>query len=254
MVPWDRISSCFVCLVVPCLAGLAIGGVFLANGSIDLTPRLKTMDAAKDFQSMTGGCTISASSYDRYTYSWKSSSSIQSSAEYACADRYIHTFTVNADGSQHTSGEEDFLLSRSSTCADANVPTGAQLTSAFTVGATVPCWRAVDASTVTRNENLPADPRYATHEGLNSCWRCHAKIGFTCGGTQCITLVDPAKQVQYYASTPDLVLPRNIAILAGSAAGLVLSCALGYFSHWMANREHDDSSSDDPPQTKGDDV
>jgi hypothetical protein len=253
MVPWDRMSNCFVCLVVPCLAGVVIGGLFLSSGSIDLTPRLKTMDAAKDFQSIAGGCTISATSYDRYSYSWTSSSNIQSSAIYACADRYVHTFTNNADGSQHTSGEEDFLLSRTDTCEDANIPTGAQFASAFTVGSTVPCWRAVDPSTVTRNERT-VDPRYASHEGLNYCWRCWPKIGYTCGGTQCITLVDPAKQVQYYASTPNLILPRNIAIVVGSAVGLVLTCACSYFAHWMANREDDSSSSEDPPQTKGGDA
>ena len=251
MVPWDRLSNCFVCLVVPCLAGVVIGGIFLSNGPLDLSPRLKTMDATKDFQSIAGGCTITATSYNRYSHYWSSSSSVQSSATYACADRYVHTITNNADGSQHTSGEEDFLLSHTDTCD--GIPTGAQFASAFTVGSTVPCWRAVDASTVTRNENLPTDPRYATHEGLNYCWRCHARIGFSCGGTQCITLVDPAKQVQYYASTPDLILPRNIAILAGSIVGLVLSCVCSYFSHWMANRELDDSSSEDPPQTKGGD-
>ena len=99
---------------------------------------------------------------------------------------------------------------------------------------------------------LPTDPRYATPgaqlllEVSRQDWvlmRRHAVHHPR----------RPAKQVQYYASTPDLILPRNIAILAGSIVGLVLSCVCSYFSHWMANRELDDSSSEDPPQTKGGD-
>ena len=38
MIPWDRLSNCFVCLVVPCLAGVVIGGIFLSNGPLDLSP------------------------------------------------------------------------------------------------------------------------------------------------------------------------------------------------------------------------
>lgn len=248
---WDRVSNLCVCLVVPSLAGIVIGLLLiLFSGSMDLTPRLQDMNAATDFKSLAGGCTITSSLYEQHTYRYdQPSCSSQCSSASACSDRYTHSFTVNADGTQHKSAPEDFLLSDTYRCVDASVPNGAQFTSAFSVGSTVPCWRAVDAGAVTRNENLPADPRYVSHGALNSCWRCHKKIGFACSGTQCITLVDPAAQVEYYTKAPDLIFPRNIAIAAGSAAALVFTCSMSYFAH-RKSQEVDDDSSEEAQQGK----
>ena len=70
----DKVSSCFACLVVPCLAGVVIGGFLFISGGVDLSERVGTMNAATDFTSIAGGCTVSASAYERYTYYFSSPS------------------------------------------------------------------------------------------------------------------------------------------------------------------------------------
>lgn len=253
MVDFDRLSSCFACLVVPFLAGTVIGGFMLAtelSNNNNMSQRLETMDAASDFNSITGGCTVSASDYMRYSYSYSQSScSSQCYSAFACADRYTHTITINTDSTQHklVHAPEDTLLSQSSTCDEVSATAAP---SAFTIGDTVPCWRAIDPDAVTRNEALPSDPRTASYDGLYDCgFRCTSKIGFACSEADCITIFDPSAQVKYYTEMPNTKLQRYIAILAGCAAGLVLSCALSYGAHWYSNRV-DDYSSDSSAEAK----
>lgn len=253
----DKVSSCFACLVVPCLAGVVIGGLLFITGRVDLSERVGTMNAATDFTSIAGGCTVSASAYERYSYYYSSSScSSQCYTGRACADRYIHTITKNSDGTQYvlSAAPEDTLLSASSTCADLSSPPTAAA-SAFTVGASVPCWSAVDASTLTRYEN-PGNPRHASYEGLSTCRTCTRYIGFACGvdaddtTSECITIVDPAEQLAYYAGFSDTKASRNLLILIGSAVGLVACLALSYAAHRYDQMEADDSSEEAAPDKK----
>ena len=249
---YHRMSNFFVCLVVPCLAGTVIGAVFLTSSigvNGDLAGRLETMDAARDFESITGGCTIQASSFEQKSYSYSSSSCrSQCTSAKACADRYIHTIKVNSDGTTHILDDapEDTLLSTTTTCEAGTTAA----VSAYSVGASVACWRA--KGTITRNEVTPGDPRTASYAGLEACgYGCQTQIGFACGGSvngsACIAIIDPAEQVQYYASMPSLGtrLTRDIAICVGSIVGLMLSCALNYVMHRCDQCEDESSSSED---------
>ena len=250
-----RLQKCFVALVVPCMAGVVIGGLMLSssvNVNGDMSGRLETMNPSADFQSITGGCTVITSEYILQSY-YRSSASCtsQCSVARACADRYIHTISVNADGTTHrlSLAPEDTLLSVSQTCGDLNLPSGrSPVVSSFSQGAVVPCWRSI--GTITRNENSVDDPRIASHTGLEKCrYGCQTKIGYACdslsNSSACITIVDPVEQVAYYASMPSTgaQFTRNLAITAGSLAGLVLFCGLSELAQRCDG--DDDSSSED---------
>lgn len=64
--------------------------------------------------------------------------------------------------------------------------------------------------------------------------------------SECITIVDPADQLAYYANFSNTKASRNLLILIGSAVGLVACLALSYAAH-RYDQMDDDSSEEAAP-------
>ena len=254
----EALKNACVCLVVPCLAGLIIGGVLFSQGSNrdEFDAALLTMNPTNDFESVSGGCIITASNYTEHSYYSGSSTCYSqcSAPESACSERYVHGITVVSDGSTYASAPEDSCLSGTDTCQWLTMPS-TPFASSLTVGASVPCWRATSPTTLTRNTNLPSDPRSSSYDCLTACGEtCNSKVGFACGNDACVTIVDPAEQLAFYQGyTPPDHQTRNIAILATSGGVLLLIfCFIAGDILYQKFYGDDDSSDeeDDPSAAK----
>ena len=216
----------------------------------DLMDRVSSMKTDV-FDSIPGGCTIMATSYaSRYSYSWSSSSNIQSTTFRACSERREHNFTISGSPTSYIAAPQDVLLDASSLCASDS----GWVAETALVGSNVPCWRARDASSVTRNEAHPENPLSASYDGLGN-YRAAQQAGYSCGNADCIMLVDPAVELAYFEGYqyPNLPLFAGLAggflflllVICGWNAYTMRDTPCGCFPEWCpCERCGDDSSSD----------
>ena len=263
---FERVAKFFLVVGTFVGIGCAIGSilsVFLiathAGSAGDVASRVSTMDVAADFESIDGDCTIlstEASSAYSFRYSQSSCSSQCYSAS-ACSERRVHTFAT-PDGVSYEAAAEDVLLDASNQCAAERD----MVAESARVGAKVPCWRATNPASLTRVGGLSSDPRYASYEGLAACGaRCTINVGYRCGNTECVKIVDPAEERAFFAAYSSPQLPRLIGNAAIFISVLLLSFVGCYCYHTggesckriLGLGDDDDSSSEegDAPEKKG---
>ncbi|GMI35978.1 hypothetical protein TrCOL_g4410 [Triparma columacea] len=240
--PWrisDKAVNLLACLSVLFMGGTVVGLVLLGTQYDDgnVSGRLAAMDPGKDFETIQGGCTIRSSRWTLHSYYYSQPNCYsQCYHASACSERWTHNITLPG-GNVTQSAPEDHLLSSLKSCAnlDTDLPATPTVPSAFAANTTVPCWRAVQPSTITRNERLPDDPRTATYDGLNACRaRCSLVVGYACGNEACVTIKDPAEQYSYYEKYDNPTMARNVGIVVGCSVGTLLTCVAGYW----ANKEY----------------
>jgi hypothetical protein len=243
------------------VAGYSLFVIITASGvTSDLMDRVSSMKTDV-FDSIPGGCTITATSYaSRYSYSWSSPTcSSQCNFLKACSERREHTFTISGNSTSYSAAPQDVLLDASSTC-DSDSGWVAETTM---VGSNIPCWRARDASSVTRNEAHPENPLSASYDGLayRANYRAAQQAGYSCGNADCIMLVDPAVELAYFEDYqyPGLPLFAGLAggflflllVICGWGAYTMRDTPCGCFPEWCpCERCGDDSSSDSEEPVK----
>jgi hypothetical protein len=219
------------------IVGLLLLGTQYDDGNV--SGRLAAMDPSKDFETIPGGCTIHSSRWTLYSYSYSQKNCYsQCYQASACSERWTHNITLPG-GNVTQSAPEDHLLSTWKSCTnlDIDLPVEPTVASAFAANTKVPCWRAVQPSTITRNERLPNDPRTATYDGLTMCRaRCSLVIGYACGNEACVTIQNPAEQYSYYENYDNPTMARNVGIVVGCSVGTLLACVAGYWANKAYNK------------------
>lgn len=235
----DPIRKMLACLNVLVCIGSCIGSIFslvLAIGQTttanDVASRAGSM-TAKDFESIDAGCTIVRTNRSTYTYAHSNSKcSSNCYSAYACSERRLHEFRINSDSQAilYTSAPEDNLVKVDDMCENPERDSSGSLMNIWVseegkVGRTVPCWRPIDADAITRNERLPNDPRMASYEGIAACgWRCAKSIGYHCGNEECVKILDPASEREFYAGYTSPSQTFYIGLATGFLAVLVMWC------------------------------
>jgi len=239
----DPIRKMLACLNVLVCIGSCIGSIFslvLVIGQStyanEVASRAGSM-TANDFQSIDAGCTIvrtnRSTSYSYAPGNSKCSSNCYSA--YACSERRLHEFRINSDSQAilYTSAPEDNLVKVDDLCDEywdtdeGNI----WVTEEGKVGQTVPCWRPIDADAITRNER-PNDPRMASYEGIAACGhRCATSIGYHCGNSECVKILDPASEREFYAGYTSPYQTFYIGLATGFLAVMVMLCTANTIYH-----------------------
>jgi hypothetical protein len=230
----DPIRKMLACLIVLVGIGSCIGSIFslvLAIGQSDTANKVASRAGsmtAKDFESIDAGCTIVRTNRSTYTYAYSNSKcSSNCYSAYACSERRVHEFRINSDNQAilYTSAPEDNLVKVDDMCEN---PENIWVTEEGKFGQIVPCWRPIDADAITRNERLPNDPRMASYEGIAACGhRCATTIGYHCGNSECVKILDPASEREFYAGYTSPSQSFYIGLATGFLAVMVMWCTAG---------------------------